>query len=175
VVITRSSNNYGPYQHPEKLIPLTILRCLQGQPVPVYGDGLQVRDWIHVRDHCMALDLVMEKGIPGSVYNIGASCEKTNLEMVQTIIRILRDASRNSKITDDLIQHVTDRKGHDRRYAIDASKIRRDLGWAPSVPFEMGLEETVRWYQDHPDWLNAGISDEYRRTYQNIYGRPYES
>jgi dTDP-glucose 4,6-dehydratase len=175
VVVTRSSNNYGPCQHPEKLIPLTILQCLRHQPVPVYGDGLQVRDWLHVQDHCAALDLVMRTGKPGTVYNIGASCEKPNLDVVRSIIHIIRDVFRDLNINDDLIQHVADRKGHDRRYAIDPARIRRELGWAPSISFEEGLEQTVLWYLDHRDWLHSAVSDDYRSTFRNIYGRPYES
>ena len=175
VVVTRSSNNYGPCQHPEKLIPLTILQCLRHQPVPVYGDGLQVRDWLHVRDHCAALDLVMRMANPGTVYNIGASCEKTNLDVIRNIISILQEALPDGGISEELIQHVTDRKGHDRRYAIDPAKIRRELGWAPSIPFDKGLEQTVLWYLDHRDWLQSAVSDDYRSTFRNIYGRPYES
>jgi dTDP-glucose 4,6-dehydratase len=147
-VITRCSNNYGPYQYPEKVIPLFITRLLRGEPVPVYGDGRQVRDWVHVRDHCAALDRVWRHGRPGEVYNVGGRCEKTNLELTHALLAATgRPAS--------LIRHVTDRLGHDRRYAIDCTKIERELGWRPAVPFEEGLRETVRWYQEHPDWINA--------------------
>jgi dTDP-glucose 4,6-dehydratase len=145
-IITRCSNNYGPYQYPEKLIPLFITRLLQDEPVPVYGDGLQVRDWIHVRDHCTALEAVWRRGRVGQVYNIGGRCEKTNLELTHALLRATgRSAA--------LIRHVPDRLGHDRRYAMDCTKIERELGWRPTVPFDEGLRETVRWYQDHPEWM----------------------
>jgi dTDP-glucose 4,6-dehydratase len=150
-LITRCSNNYGPYQYPEKLIPLFITRLLRGESVPVYGDGLQVRDWIHVRDHCTALEAVWRRGRIGEVYNIGGRCEKTNLELTHALLRATgRPAS--------FIQHVTDRLGHDRRYAMDCTKIERELGWRPAISFEEGLRETVRWYQDHAACVEKPIS-----------------
>jgi dTDP-glucose 4,6-dehydratase len=162
-VITRCSNNYGPYQFPEKLIPLFISNLLQNEPVPVYGDGLNVRDWIHVRDHCAAIDLVWRKGRVGEVYNVGGHCEKTNLELTYALL----DAVGKPR---SLIRYVKDRPGHDRRYAIDSGKIEHELGWRPQVPFEQGLRETVRWYQDHTDWVQTIRSGEYLKYYQKQYG-----
>ncbi|MCS6850195.1 MAG: dTDP-glucose 4,6-dehydratase [Gemmataceae bacterium] len=163
-VITRCSNNYGPYQFPEKLIPLFITNLLADQPVPVYGDGLNVRDWIHVRDHCAALDLVWRHGRVGEVYNIGGRCEKTNLELTYTLLDILNKPR-------SLIRFVKDRPGHDRRYAIDCSKIERELGWRPRIPFIEGLRETVQWYIDHPEWVASIRTGEYLRYYEKQYGR----
>lgn len=141
VVITRCSNNYGPNQHPEKLIPLTITKALRNEPIPVYGDGLNVRDWLHVEDHCRAIELVLQHAEPGKVYNIGGNCLKMNLEVVRAILRLLeKDKS--------LIEFVPDRPGHDRRYALDSSRIERELGWRPRISFERGLAETVEWYKD---------------------------
>lgn len=145
-VITRCSNNYGPYQYPEKLIPLFIMNLLRNESVPVYGDGLNVRDWIHVRDHCRAVECVWRDGRVGEVYNVGGRCEKTNLELTHTLLDIL-DKPRS------LIRYVADRLGHDRRYAIDCSKLERELGWTPSVSFADGLQETVRWYMEHGNWI----------------------
>jgi len=150
-LITRCSNNYGPYQYPEKLIPLFIARLLRNEPVPVYGDGQNVRDWIHVRDHCAAIEQVWRQGRPGEVYNIGGRCEKTNLELTHALLAATGKPA-------SLIQHVADRPGHDRRYAIDCSKIERELGWRPAVPFDQGLRETVRWYESHLDWV-AGVCE----------------
>ncbi len=161
-IITRCSNNYGPYQFPEKLIPLFIANALNDQPLPLYGDGLQVRDWIHVLDHCHAIDLVLQRGLPGEVYNVGGRCEKTNLEVTRTILQLLGKP-------ESLIRFVEDRPGHDRRYAIDCSKIERELGWRPQVPFEEGLRETIRWYQEHQDWVDRVRSGEYRRYYELQY------
>ncbi|GAF26376.1 dTDP-D-glucose 4,6-dehydratase [Moorella thermoacetica Y72] len=145
VVITRCSNNYGPYQHPEKFIPTIILNALSDKPIPVYGDGLNVRDWIHVEDHCRALDLVLEKGRPGEVYNIGAGNEKNNVTLVRAILQLIgKDES--------LITFVKDRPGHDYRYAIDASKIQHELGWQPSRVFEKSLQELISWYKDYGYW-----------------------
>jgi dTDP-glucose 4,6-dehydratase len=160
--ITRCSNNYGPFQFPEKLIPLTILNCLNGKKIPVYGDGLNIRDWIHVDDHCSAIDLVLHKGVAGEIYNVGANNERSNIEIVKLIVRILADLRPELHISDDLISFVEDRKGHDRRYAVDAAKIHKDLGWKPSIPFEHGLKDTIRWYLDHSEWLNSIITKEYR-------------
>ncbi len=145
VVITRCSNNYGPYQFPEKLIPLMIINALEGNPLPMYGDGRNVRDWLHVSDHCTAIARVLEAGAPGQVYNIGGHNERTNLWIVKTILRLMdRDES--------LIAFVKDRLGHDRRYAIDASKMERELGWRPAYDLERGLAETVAWYLEHREW-----------------------
>lgn len=163
-IITRCSNNYGPYQFPEKLIPLFISNALKDEPLPVYGDGLQVRDWIHVLDHCRAIDLVLQKGVPGEVYNIGGRCEKTNLEVTRAILRILNKP-------ESLIRFVQDRPGHDRRYAIDCSKIERELGWRPQIDFEEGLRATVEWYQQHQDWVERVRSGEYRKYYELQYGQ----
>lgn len=163
-VITRCSNNYGPYQFPEKLIPLFIANLMDNQPVPVYGDGRQVRDWIHVRDHCAAIDLVWRSGRVGEVYNIGGRCEKSNMELTHTLLDLL-DKPRT------LIRHVNDRPGHDRRYAIDCSKIERELGWQPRVKFEDGLKNTIQWYAEHMEWVNQIRSGEYRAYYEKQYGR----
>jgi dTDP-glucose 4,6-dehydratase len=148
VMITRCSNNYGPYQHPEKLIPLFITNALQDKPVPVYGDGLNVRDWLHVEDHCQAIDLVFHRGRPGEVYNIGGNNERQNIEITKLILSQLGKP-------ESLIKYVTDRPGHDRRYAIDSSKIQRELGWEPAHTFETGIKETVKWYRDNQSWLQA--------------------
>jgi dTDP-glucose 4,6-dehydratase len=154
-IITRCSNNYGPYQFPEKLIPLFITNLLRDEQVPVYGDGLNVRDWLHVRDHCAAIHRVWRKGRPGEVYNIGGHCEKTNLELTHTLLRLLGKPT-------SFIRYITDRPGHDRRYAIDCSKIERELGWRPSVSFEQGLEQTVAWYKMNTAWVEAIRSGAYR-------------
>ncbi|MDI3281118.1 MAG: dTDP-glucose 4,6-dehydratase, partial [Bacillota bacterium] len=161
-IITRCSNNYGPYQFPEKLIPLMITNALADEPLPVYGDGLHVRDWLYVEDHCRALDLVLEKGRPGEVYNIGGAGERTNLEVVRAILRLLGKP-------ESLIRFVKDRPGHDRRYAMDASKIRRELGWAPRYSFEEGLRRTVQWYLEHRRWWEEIKSGEYREYYRRMY------
>ena len=161
VIITNCSNNYGPCQFPEKLIPLAILRALGGEPVPVYGDGLQVRDWLHVEDHVRALAAVLDGGRPGRTYNIGGNCERTNLEVVRTVLRAV--ASRRGGDADSLlglIEFVADRPGHDRRYAIDTARIAGELGWQPNVDFESGIADTVEWYADNADWC-AGA----RRAY----------
>ncbi len=160
--ITRCSNNYGPYQFPEKLIPLMITNALEDKPLPVYGDGANIRDWIHVEDHCRALLAVFLSGEPGEVYNIGGNAERTNLQVVEGILEILGKPR-------DLITFVKDRPGHDRRYAIDSSKIRRELGWKPGRNFEEGLEETVRWYVDHPSWWKRVKSGEYLEYYERQY------
>lgn len=139
VNISRCSNNYGPHQFPEKLIPLMIQKCIRNESLPVYGDGMQIRDWLHVSDHCSALDLIIHEGVIGEVYNIGGSAEKTNIEIVKLILRTLN-------LGDELISYVEDRLGHDRRYAVDTTKIRTQLGWKPRVEFEEGLKETIKWY-----------------------------
>ena len=147
-VITRCSNNYGPFQHPEKLIPLFITNALANKPVPVYGDGLNVRDWLHVEDHCQAIDLAHHKGKPGEVYNIGGNNERKNIEITKLILKELGKK-------EDLINYVQDRLGHDRRYAIDATKIQNELGWKPRHTFETGIMQTIKWYQTNPNWLEA--------------------
>jgi dTDP-glucose 4,6-dehydratase len=163
-VITRCSNNYGPYQFPEKLIPLFVTNLLRNEPVPVYGDGQNVRDWIHVRDHCAAIDLVWRKGRVGEVYNIGGRCEKTNLELTHTLLEVMGKPA-------SLIRYVKDRPGHDRRYAIDCTKIERELGWRPTVDFATGLRETVQWYVEHADWVASIRSGDYVKYYERQYGR----
>jgi dTDP-glucose 4,6-dehydratase len=165
VVITNSSNNYGPYQFPEKLIPLMVLNALEGRPLPVYGDGGNVRDWLYVDDHCRALQRVIEAGRPGEVYHVAGHSEHTNLDVVQAVCRHLdRLAPRRDGAPHAVaITHVPDRPGHDRRYAVDAGKIERDLGWRPAEEFETGLERTVRWYLEHRDWCEAVMEGVYRR------------
>lgn len=162
VVVTRCSNNYGPYQFPEKLIPLMINNALNDQPLPVYGDGRQVRDWLHVDDHCAALLLILEKGRAQSVYNIGGGAERENLAVVTGILAMLGKPQ-------SLIRHVADRPAHDRRYATNARKLHDELGWAPTRPFEQGLIETVRWYTEHRSWCERVTSGEYRRYYETQY------
>lgn len=162
-VTTRCSNNYGPYQFPEKLIPLFITNLLRNEPVPVYGNGLNVRDWIHVRDHCRAIHSVWKAGKAGEVYNIGGRCEKTNLELTYALL----DAMKKPRT---LIRYVKDRPGHDRRYAIDCNKIERDLGWTPQVRFEEGLRETVEWYCKNTEWVANIRSGDYLTYYQRQYG-----
>jgi dTDP-glucose 4,6-dehydratase len=161
-VITRCSNNYGPYQFPEKLIPLIILNAFDGQPLPIYGDGMYVRDWIHVEDHCEAVDVVLRAGRAGEVYNIGAEDERPNLDVVRAILRLTgRDES--------LIRHVPDRPGHDRRYAMNAAKIRGRLGWQPRRTFDEGLADTVAWYRDNRAWTEGVRSGTYRDYYERQY------
>jgi dTDP-glucose 4,6-dehydratase len=162
-LITRCSNNYGPYQFPEKLIPLFITNLLRDEPVPVYGDGLNVRDWIHVQDHCAALDLVWRRGRPGEIYNIGGRCERTNLELTQALLEAMGKPQ-------SLVRYVKDRPGHDRRYAIDCSKIERELGWRPCIPFAQGLHDTIRWYRDHTDWVANIRTGDYLKYYEKQYG-----
>ncbi len=164
VLTTNCSNNYGPYQFPEKLLPLMIYNALKGDPLPIYGDGKQVRDWLYVEDHCKAILQVLEKGELGEVYNIGGHNEKTNLEVVYTLCEILDELVPDSRFRPhkDLIQYVTDRPGHDRRYAIDASKIQNQLGWEPQESFKSGLRKTVLWYLDNKDWVNRVMSGAYR-------------
>lgn len=154
VNITRCSNNYGPYQFPEKLIPLMITNCLNDKSLPVYGDGMQVRDWIHVSDHCAAVDAVLHNGKDGEVYNIGANCEKANIDIVKLIIKTLGKS-------ESLITYVNDRPGHDRRYAIDNKKIKKELGWKPVYTFERGIKETIDWYLNNTGWITNIISGEY--------------
>jgi len=162
-VITRCSNNYGPYQFPEKLIPLMILNALEGQTLPIYGDGMQVRDWIHVEDHCEAIDLVLAGGVAGEVYNVGAENERPNLEVVRAILSLCGQSP-------TLVRHVADRPGHDRRYAMNSKKIRDALGWRPRHTFEVGLAETVAWYRANGPWADRVRSGAYRDYYERQYG-----
>ncbi|MBY0232299.1 MAG: dTDP-glucose 4,6-dehydratase [Gemmataceae bacterium] len=164
-LITRCSNNYGPYQFPEKLLPLFISNLLRDEQVPVYGDGQNVRDWIHVSDHCSAVAAVLFKGRPGEVYNIGGRSEITNLELTHKLLELLGKPR-------SLIRYVADRPGHDRRYAIDCSKIEKELGWSPATTFDKGLEETIAWYKANPAWVDAIRSGEYRHYYERQYGKP---
>ena len=163
VIVTRSSNNYGPYQFPEKVIPLFITNALAGAPLPLYGDGLHVRDWLHVEDHCEALALILMKGRPGDTYNIGGHCERANIDVARLILRALGKP-------ESLIAHVTDRLGHDRRYALDFGKLEGELGWRSHIPFETGLQDTVRWYETHERWWRRVKDGEYREYYQKTYG-----
>ncbi len=160
--ITRCSNNYGPYQFPEKLIPLMIHNCMQKKPLPVYGDGMQIRDWLHVSDHCSALYTVLTRGEAGEVYNIGGNNERANLDIVRLILRTLGAG-------DELITYVKDRPGHDRRYAIDNTKITTKLGWSPAYTFESGLAETIAWYQNNSEWLEHVLSGAYADYYARMY------
>jgi dTDP-glucose 4,6-dehydratase len=163
-VTTHCSNNYGPYQFPEKLIPLTIVSALAGKPLPIYGDGQNVRDWLYVRDHCSAIRKVLFYGEPGQTYNVGGWNEKTNIEVVQSVCDLLDTLKpKASGSYRDLIAFVADRPGHDRRYAIDARKIERELGWKPAETFESGLKKTVQWYLNNQDWVNEVQSGEYRQ------------
>ncbi len=159
---TNCSNNYGPRQFPEKLIPLVIHNAMAGKPLPVYGDGLQIRDWLYVGDHCAAIRAVLERGRPGETYNVGGSAEQANLDVVRTLCRILGELKPGRDYAGQ-ITFVKDRAGHDRRYAIDATKIRRELGWTPTETFESGVERTARWYLDNEAWLAAVTSKEYQR------------
>ncbi len=169
VNITRCSNNYGPYQFPEKLIPLMINNCLNKKTLPVYGDGMNIRDWLYVEDHCKALDMVLNNGRIGEVYNVGGHNERTNIHIVKTIISYI-NKNVDSSVTESLIKHVEDRKGHDRRYGIDPQKIKDELGWYPETTFEIGIEKTIKWYLDNKSWIkNVTLGD-----YQNYYGKMYE-
>ncbi|OOO00260.1 MAG: dTDP-glucose 4,6-dehydratase [Epulopiscium sp. Nele67-Bin004] len=162
--ITRCSNNYGPYQFPEKLIPLMINNCLNDKQLPVYGDGMQIRDWLHVKDHCTGIDTVLHKGKDGEVYNIGGNNEKANIEIVKLIIKDLDKG-------EDLIKYVQDRPGHDRRYAIDNSKITSELGWSPSYTFEQGIKETIDWYLANKQWIEQIVSGDYMKYYKEMYNK----
>jgi dTDP-glucose 4,6-dehydratase len=164
VTISNCSNNYGPYQFPEKLIPLVITNALSGKPIPVYGDGRQIRDWLYVEDHCEAITLILKKGIPGKTYNIGGSNQPENIEIVENICSILDVLVPSKNPHRKLINYVTDRPGHDRRYAMDISKIQKELGWFPKWDLKKGLEKTVKWYLQNQDWVKS-IAD--REDYQN--------
>lgn len=179
IIITRSSNNYGPYQFPEKLIPLMIRNALNGKPLPVYGEGKQIRDWLYVDDNCRAIDLVLRRGRMGEVYNIGGNCEKRNIDVVNLLCDILDEKLKAdpSLIThhsslNELIEFISDPRGaaHDFRYALDCSKIKEDLGWEPERTFEEGLERTVEWYLENQDWVEGVITGEYQEYYEKIYG-----
>jgi dTDP-glucose 4,6-dehydratase len=163
-VTTRCSNNYGPYQFPEKLIPLFVSNLLNDQPVPVYGDGQQIRDWIHVSDHCAGIVAACEQGKAGETYNFGGECEKTNLELTHSLLKLLGKPI-------SLIRYVSDRPGHDRRYAIDCSKAKRELDWAPQVRFEAGLNQTLDWYKSHQSWVDNIRTGAYREYYEKQYGK----
>jgi len=162
LIITRCTNNYGPYQFPEKLIPLTILRAMQREPIPVYGDGRNVRDWIHVRDHCRGILCALHAGVPGSVYNLSAHAERSNLEVVRTILQRVGAPQ-------DLIHFVPDRLGHDFRYALDSTATRAALGWQPTTDFEGGLGDTVTWYLEHPSWWQTVLTGAYRQYVRKQY------
>ena len=168
VNITRCSNNYGPYQFPEKLIPLMINNCLNKKSLPVYGDGMQIRDWLYVEDHCKAIDLVLQKGRIGEVYNVGGHNEQPNIAIVKSIIAYVSEKVEPS-IDESLIRHVTDRKGHDRRYGIDPSKIRDELGWEPETMFSEGIKKTIDWYLDNRQWMEHVTSGSYQHYYQEMY------
>jgi len=166
-VILRCTNNFGPFQFPEKLIPLMIANASENKPLPVYGDGMQERDWLFVEDFCLAISLALDKAVPGSLYNVSAGTPQPNLNIVRTILEHLGKP-------ESLIQHVQDRPGHDRRYALDSSKIRRELGWAPAVGFEEGIRKTIEWYQGNREWLDHTRSGEYRNYYDRHYTRRSE-
>ena len=163
VTISRCSNNYGPYHFPEKLIPLMIIRALHDESLPVYGDGLNVRDWLYVEDHCKAIDLIIHEGKVGEVYNVGGHNEMANIDIVKLILKELGKS-------EDLITYVTDRKGHDRRYAIDPTKIHNELGWLPETKFADGIVKTIKWYLDNESWWQPIISGEYQNYYEKMYG-----
>ena len=163
VTLSRCSNNYGPYQYPEKIVPLMILNCLHDKPLPVYGEGLNVRDWLYVEDHCKAIDLIIRFGKPGEVYNIGGHNEMRNIDVVRLICQTLHKP-------ETLITYVTDRKGHDLRYAIDPTKISRELDWLPETKFADGIQKTIQWYRDGADWWQPILSGDYKNYYQEMYG-----
>ena len=167
--ITRCSNNYGPYQFPEKLIPLLINNAKQHKTLPVYGDGMQIRDWLYVMDHCKAIDMVANGGKDGEVYNVGGHNERPNIFIVKTVIAQLHDRLKDEGISEELITHVADRLGHDRRYGIDPTKIKEDLGWYPETPFEKGIVLTIDWYLAHPDWMAHVTSGDYQKYYEQMY------
>lgn len=167
VNITRCSNNYGPYQFPEKLIPLMINNCINDKELPVYGDGMQIRDWLHVADHCSAIDVVLHKGAYGEIYNIGGNNEKANVEIVKLIVKTLGKS-------ENLIKYVKDRPGHDRRYAIDHTKITTELGWEPVYCFDQGLKDTIEWYINHKKWIMDIVSGSYITYYEKMYSHTYK-
>ena len=173
VLTTNCSNNYGPFHFPEKLIPLMIVNALAGKPLPVYGDGMQIRDWLYVKDHCSAIRRVLEAGRLGEVYNVGGWNEKANIEIVHTVCDLLDELQprADGQTYRGQISHVTDRPGHDRRYAIDARKLHEELGWKPAETFDTGIRQTVRWYLDHPGWVARVQSGAYRDWVQAQYGQ----
>ena len=162
VTISRCSNNYGPFHFPEKLIPLMVINALHDKKLPVYGEGINVRDWLYVKDHCSAIDLIIRNGNVGEVYNIGGHNERQNIQVVKTILKELNKP-------ESLIEHVTDRKGHDRRYAIDPTKIHNELGWLPATKFDDGIKATIKWYLDNEDWWQRIVSGEYQSYYEKMY------
>lgn len=166
--ITRCSNNYGPYQFPEKLIPLMINNALNHKDLPVYGDGLNIRDWLYVEDHCKAIDMVLRNGTIGEVYNIGGHNERTNIDIVNRIIDYIKE-NVDETVSDALIKHIEDRKGHDKRYGIDPEKIKRDLSWYPETTFEVGIKKTIKWYLDNKEWMDNVTSGEYQDYYEKMY------
>ncbi|WP_160687130.1 dTDP-glucose 4,6-dehydratase [Clostridium sp. C2-6-12] len=168
VNITRCSNNYGPFQFPEKLIPLIINNCLNHKDIPVYGDGMNIRDWLYVEDHCKAIDMVINNGKIGEVYNIGGHNERTNMQIVKTIISFINE-NLDKAVTENLIKYVEDRKGHDRRYGIAPDKIRDELGWYPETAFEVGIKKTINWYLNNIKWLDNVTSGDYQKYYINTY------
>jgi dTDP-glucose 4,6-dehydratase len=170
VNITRCSNNYGPYQFPEKLIPLIINNAVNKKPLPVYGDGLNVRDWLYVDDHCSAIDVVLQKGVNGEVYNVGGHNERTNIDIVKTVIKLINEKV-DSSVTEQLITYVEDRKGHDRRYGIDPTKILNALGWKPETAFDDGIKLTVEWYLQNKEWLKNVTSGAYAEYYNKMYSK----
>ncbi|MDB1944581.1 dTDP-glucose 4,6-dehydratase [Clostridium tertium] len=166
--ITRCSNNYGPFQFPEKLIPLLINNCLQLKDLPIYGDGLNIRDWLYVEDHAKAIDMAINNGRLGEVYNVGGHNERTNIQIVDTVIKYINE-NVDSKVTENLKKFVEDRKGHDRRYGIDPSKIKEELGWYPETTFEVGIVKTINWYLDNKEWMDNVTSGDYQKYYENMY------
>lgn len=168
VNITRCSNNYGPYQFPEKLIPLMINNTLQHKELPIYGDGMQIRDWLYVEDHCKAIDMVVRGGKLGEVYNVGGHNERPNIVIVKTILEYVK-GNVDPAVGEHMMKHVADRKGHDRRYGIDPEKIKRDLGWYPETTFEVGIKKTIQWYLNHKEWMENVTSGAYQEYYQRMY------
>lgn len=166
--ITRCSNNYGPFQFPEKLIPLLINNCLQLKDLPIYGDGLNIRDWLFVEDHAKAIDMVINNGRLGEVYNVGGHNERTNLQIVDTVIKYIHD-NVDERVTENLKKHVEDRKGHDRRYGIAPDKIKEELGWYPETCFEVGIVKTIQWYLDNKEWMENVTSGDYKKYYEKMY------
>ena len=168
VNITRCSNNYGPYQFPEKLIPLMINNTLQHKELPIYGDGMQIRDWLYVEDHCKAIDMVVRGGKLGEVYNVGGHNERPNIVIVKTILEYVKE-NVDPAVGEHMMKHVADRKGHDQRYGIDPEKIKRDLGWYPETTFEVGIKKTIQWYLNHKEWMENVTSGAYQEYYQRMY------
>ena len=168
VNITRCSNNYGPYQFPEKLIPLMINNTLQHKDLPIYGDGMQIRDWLYVEDHCKAIDMVARDGVVGQVYNVGGHNERPNITLVKTILSYVKEHV-DPEVGEHMMKHVEDRKGHDRRYGIDPEKIKRDLGWYPETTFEVGIQKTIEWYLNNKQWMENVTSGAYQEYYKKMY------